>query len=180
MPLFVDDELATSSSRLSMVRMGMFMLRSMELWRAAVDDCEKALILLAIMTISGERFTRGQGLDGPLRDLRTSFPEDQLLACNVSSIAAATGFNRETTRRKVNELIEAGVIIRSNRKLRFRPDFVERGDAMGIVRRQLEAIVRLTNDLIRDGVVISGEGAAAQNGTATHAHTSRPMVSSLE
>jgi len=155
MPLLVDERMVQANSRLSFIRMAMFTLRNMENWRALVDDCEKAMILLAISAISGERFTRGEALEPELRDLRTAFPLERLRQCSISSIAAATGFNRETTRRKVNELIEAGILMRSsNGRLRYRPGFIQAETVIELLRKQLEALVRIANDLVRDGVVI--------------------------
>lgn len=154
MPLLVDEQLAVANSRLSMVRLAMFTLRSMETWREAMDDCDKALILLAVIAISGERLTRGEPLEEPLRDLRNTIPEDRLIRCNISSVAAATGLNRETTRRKINELIEVGALERSaTGRLSFRSQFIDGSNPVELVRRQLEAVVRVTNDLMREGVI---------------------------
>lgn len=155
MPLLVDEEMAHASSRLSSIRLSMFMLRAMENWRELVDDGEKALILIAVAAINGEKFTRSHELEEELRDVRNQFPQDLLRRCNVSSVAAATGFNRETTRRKVNDLIEAGFLTRAARGLlRYRPGSIHGEDMLLLIRKQLDAIVRLANDLARDGVIV--------------------------
>jgi hypothetical protein len=154
MPLLVDDHKAEAFSRLVSIRLTMLTLRWMENWRSGIDDCEKALILVAVMAISGERFTRGEELDEELKDLRNPVPPERLPPCNISSIAAATGLNRETARRKVIELAEAGILDRSpNGLVSFKSGFLERGAMSELVRRQLEAVVRVVNDLIRDGPV---------------------------
>ena len=156
MPLLVDERMVQASSRLSFLRMAMFTLRNMENWRKLIDDCEKAMILLAVSAIGGERFARGEPLEAELWDLRNSFPQEHLRSCSVSSVAAATGFNRETTRRKVNELIEAGILMRaSNGRLRYTPGFIDADNATELIRKQLEALVRVANDLMRDGVITS-------------------------
>ena len=156
MPLLLDERMVPASSRLSFLRVAMFTLRNMENWCKMIDDCEKAMILVAVAAISGERFARGEPLEAELRDLRTAFPQERLRLCTISSIAAATGFNRETTRRKVNELIEAGILTRaSNRRLRYAPGFIDADHAAELIRKQLEAFVRVANDLMRDGVITS-------------------------
>lgn len=154
MPLLVDERMAESNSRLSAIRLCMFTLRAMENWREIVDDCEKVLIFIAVIAIGSERFTRGEDLEEELKNIRADFPEERLRACNVSSVAAATGLNRETTRRKVNELIDAGLLIRTLKgQLRSRRGSLPKDHAIDIARRQLEAFVRVANDLMRDGVI---------------------------
>src|ERR1051325_5192402 len=105
MALVVDDRKAEALSRLVSIRLTMLTLRCMENWRAGIDDCEKALILVAVMAISGERFTRGEQLDPELKSLRNPIPPELQTPCNVSSIGAATGLNRETARRKELEMV---------------------------------------------------------------------------
>ena len=154
MALVVDDRKAEGFSRLVSIRLTMLTLRCMENWRTGIDDCEKALILVAVMAISGERFTRSEELDEDLKSLRNPVPPERLPPCNISSIAAATGLNRETARRKVIELAEAGILDRSaNGMVSFKSGFLERKAMSELVRRQLEAVVRVMNDLIREGPV---------------------------
>jgi hypothetical protein len=154
MPLVLDDHMAQASSRVGAVRVGMLTLRSMENWRTIVDDGDKALIMLAVGTINGERLVRDGDLDEDLRDLRNALPQEHFRQCTVSSVAAATGLHRETARRKVNELIEAGLLVRTDRgRLRFPPGFAQLPSVSELVRKQLEALVRVANDLIRDGVI---------------------------
>jgi len=109
MPVVIDDVQAGANSRLVAIRLTMLTLRCMENWRRNVRDYDQAMILVAIVAISAERLTRTE-LDLEDRKLETPIPEDELAPCNVSSIAAATGLNRETARRKVNELVKAGFL----------------------------------------------------------------------
>lgn len=154
MPLIVDEQVAQSNSRIGGVRLTMLTLRSMENWRLAFDDCDKTMILLAVSSIIGERFTRGEELEEQYRSLETTFPQSRLQHCNIMSIAAATGFNRETTRRKVNELIDEGVLVRSSRgAMRFAPGYVQDPHIMKIVISQLWVIARVTSELMREGVI---------------------------
>ena len=69
-------------------------------------------------------------------------------------IAAATGINRETARRKVNKLIAAGLLERAEGgSIRFSPGFSQRQEPSAMTRAQLDALVRIANELMRDGVL---------------------------
>lgn len=155
MPVIVDDFEAEARSRLASVRLAQLTLRLMDNWRELlVDDCEKAMILLAVAAISGERLTRGE-LEEKYRNLRPIIPPQKgIIYGNVSSIAAATGFNRETTRRKINQLVEAGVLMRTgNGRYRFDPTNREVDRILALIRKQLDVVVRTGNELMRDKII---------------------------
>jgi hypothetical protein len=156
MPVIVDDFEAEARSRLVSVRLAQLTLRLMDNWREfLVDDCEKAMILLAVAAISGERLTRGELIEEKYRNLRPIIPPQKgIVYGNVSSIAAATGFNRETTRRKINQLVEAGVLMRTgNGRYRFDPTNREVDRILALIRKQLDVVVRAANDLMRDKII---------------------------
>lgn len=72
--------------------------------------------------------------------------------CNISSIASATGLNRETTRRRIGELERAGLLIRGlDGNVGFVPGLAQAPQTLEIVIRQLQTMARVTNDLVRDG-----------------------------
>ena len=155
MSLSVDEFEADASSRLAGIRLAHLTLRLMENWRdLLIDDCEKAMILLAVAAISGERLTRGEPLEEEYRNLRPTIPPlKRIIYGNVSSIAAAAGLNRETTRRKINQLIEAGVLMRTaNGRYRFDPTNRDVDRVWALLRRQLDAVVRTGNELMRDKI----------------------------
>ena len=125
----------------------------MENWRAGVGDNESAMILLAVVAITGERLTRTE-LPEAYRDVATPLPPGYAAGCNISSIAAATGLNRETTRRKVSTLIERGYLARSEQGEICYPAASQQDPAtLEFVARQLEAVTRFANDSLRDGVL---------------------------
>jgi hypothetical protein len=153
--LVMDKTEVESNTRLIGIRLSIMTLRCMTNWRELVDDCDKLLILMAVAAITGERFTRGDALEEPYRDLRTTIPKDRNQYGNVTSIAAATGLNRETTRRKINELIEARILMRTaGTRVRFNPASRQVDRVLDLVRRQLDVVIRHTNELIRDGAVV--------------------------
>lgn len=153
MHLVLDNEAAEANSRLAAIRLALLTSRSMENWRQGVGDNDSAMILLAVIAICGERLTRTE-LAEPLRSVATPLPRGFAAECNISSIAAATGLNRETTRRKVNSLIEAGYLARSAEgEISFPTARQQDPATLDFVKKQLEAVARFANESIRDGVL---------------------------
>lgn len=134
------------------IRLATATLRWMENWRQLAGDYDSAMIVVAIIAIGAERLTRGKELQGPLRDLRTPLLPKMMGPCNISSIATATGLNRETTRRRIGELERAGLVVRGpDGNVGFAPGLAQAPQTLEIVLRQLQTMARVTNDLVRDG-----------------------------
>jgi hypothetical protein len=154
MQLLVDEAQASAKSRLTAIRSAILLTRSMEVWRRGRMDPETVLIILAVIAITSEKFTRA-GLDEDYHPLDVYLPLEQLQGCNVASIAAATGLNRETTRRRVEALIKNGSLIRTEAgDIALPPDKVQERSAIELVRKQLDAVVRFANESLRDGVLL--------------------------
>ena len=154
MPFTLDSDALEANSRLTAIRLALLTSRSMENWREGVGDNASAMILLAVIAICGERLTRTE-LPGPLRSVATPLPPGVAAECNVASIAAATGLNRETTRRKVNALVESGRLARSDDGEIGIPIALQQDPAtLDFVRRQIEAVARFANEAVRDGVLV--------------------------
>ena len=153
MQLAIDPAASDANSRLCAIRLALLTSRCMENWRRDVGDNDSAMILLAVVAICGERLTRTE-LPEELRTLAAPLPPGMAAECNISSIAAATGLNRETTRRKVNALVESGYLARSGDGEISIPGSIQQdSSALEFVRKQLEAVTRFANDAIRDGVL---------------------------
>jgi hypothetical protein len=153
MSITVDREAFRANGRLTAIRLAILTSRFMENWRRGIGDLELAMILVVVVAITGERLTRAP-LDEELRGLDAELPKGVRGECNVSSIAAASGLNRETARRKVNTLIQAGYLSRSESgEITFSPDVRRRQKTGRLLTMQLEAVVRFTNDLLREGVL---------------------------
>jgi len=94
------------------------LLRLLSLSREACGgDVEKFLIMLVIAMRTTEHegfaaYSQAQLLSGEV-------PVFPTLGTNVRSIAESTGTPKETVRRKVSELVEAGWISRAGNELRF-------------------------------------------------------------
>ena len=155
MQLTIDNEATEANSRLTAIRLALLTSRAMENWRAGVGDNESAMIVLAVVAITGERLTRIE-LPRDLCSVATPLPPGFAAGCNISSIAAATGLNRETTRRKVNALVEAGFLARSaDGEISYPIERQQDPATLDFVRKQLEAVARFANDAIRDGVLVA-------------------------
>jgi hypothetical protein len=156
MSLVIDEPELEATSRLVGIRLALLTTRMMEQWSREQLDPEMVLILLSVVSITCEKFTRA-GLTGDQRALPTFLPLCNLQGCNVSSIAAATGFNRETTRRRVETLVREGLLVRTPAgEIAMSPERVRDGSVVDLIRKQLDAITRMVNDLIRDGVLKKG------------------------
>jgi hypothetical protein len=82
-------------------------------------DLDKLLILLAVAMRTAEHSAIGRyDLDEALSGRIESYPS---LSTNVRSIADSTGIPKESVRRKVQALVEAGWIVRDNNSLSFAP-----------------------------------------------------------
>lgn len=140
-------------SRIAGIRMVLLMLRMMEHWREAAGNYNSAMVLLAVVAVSGEKLTRAE-LEDEQRDLRTPIDRELLAPCNISSIAAATGFNRETARRYVNRLVDDGVLTRTaDGSVRIVEGYIQRASTTELLAVQLEAFTRTANELLKAGVL---------------------------
>jgi DNA-binding IclR family transcriptional regulator len=108
--------------------------------------------VLAVVAIGGEKFTRS-GLEPDLQTLAKAMPSGLRSKCNVSSIAAATGINRETVRRKVLFLQTKGILQNDEVDgIHVASSFAGSEEVRGIVRAQVDAVVRATDQLRTVGV----------------------------
>lgn len=133
--------------------MAILTLRCMEHYREVAGDHNSALVLLAVVAISSERLTRGT-LPEDLRSLDAPLPLEQLGVCNISSIAVATGFNRETTRRYVNRLIERQVLQRgTDGTIQFTAGYLQSGKIAELLQMQLDTLGRSVTEFLRMGAM---------------------------
>jgi DNA-binding transcriptional ArsR family regulator len=145
------------NGRPAAIALTIFTLRCMEQWRQRVDDYDEAMIMVSVVAISAERLLRTE-LPPELRDLANPIDDSRLSRCNVSSIASATGLNRETTRRKVNALIERGLLARrEDGGIALRAGRAQEKGLAELIQRQLQAVVRLVNDLQRLDVIMAAD-----------------------
>lgn len=153
MPLVTDERQLERKSRIAGLRLVLLTLRLMENWKHDVDDYDRAMILVAVAAITAERLLRAESASSHAA-MSDPLPAGMIARCNVSSIASATGLNRETTRRKVGSLIALNLLMRlDNGAITFAPGVIQDGSTHALVRRQLEDLARTCNDLMRDGIL---------------------------
>lgn len=154
LPLAIDEEQACAKSRLVAHRLISLQLRLLELWRDIAGGHEEALIVMAVVAITGDRLTR-LDVRAELRNMAHPVPRALLGKCNISSLATATGLNRETARRVINRLIERGVLERSpDRSINFTAGRTQGPNAYRISKIQRDEFVRTANALMRDGALV--------------------------
>lgn len=153
MPLAIDKGRARANSRLAAHHIISMRLRLFTLWREVTGSHDESLILMAVIAITGDRLARA-AIIPELRNMAHAVPRPLLGRCNISSIAAATGLNRETARRTVNRLIERGILQRgTDRSIHFTAGRMQGENAYRISEMQLEELVRTANALLKDGVL---------------------------
>jgi DNA-binding transcriptional ArsR family regulator len=157
----VSDTQIRAKSRPAVIALVVLTLRLMENWRGIVreiggddPDTDAAMITLAVVAIGAEKFTRAD-LDPELGSLAMAMPPGRLNKCNISSIASATGINRETVRRKVARLQELGILSRKQEPdgIRVTSAFAAREEVQRSVHAQVDALVRAWQQLRSYGVV---------------------------
>jgi hypothetical protein len=141
-----------AKSRLIGIRLAMLTLRMRDNWIKLFGDHDTAAIALAIVVIMSERLMRSE-LEPELESLAAPMPTAELAKCNVSSIAAATGLNRETTRRKVDQLVRMGLVVKENGAIQLKPGFTQQELAGVVVKTQLEELRKAVNDVLRMGAL---------------------------
>lgn len=140
-------------SRVTFLRLVGMQLRLIELWRDAAGGHQQALVQMAIAVILGDRAVSGV-TEPHLLSLANPMPNNRMGKCNLSSIAAATGLNRETVRRIVNRLIAEGPLVRSrNGAINFAPGWSQGPETESLSQMQLDEFSRTANLLLRDGVL---------------------------
>lgn len=150
--LITDYEVAEAKSRLVGIRLATLTLRLRGSWTELFGSPDAAAMGVAIVAIGAERMLR-DNLDPKLHSLKVPMAAEAFGECNISAIAKATGLNRETARRKVDELVLLGIVARRGSSITLAPGFTQQPAVIEMVRTQLEFLRIATNEMIREGVV---------------------------
>lgn len=141
-----------ANDRIAGIRLGALFLRQRTTWAALFGSDDAAAIMIAVAVIRSERLLRDPSNSGA-KTFAEPIGERELGPSNISSIATAAGMNRETARRKVKELVEAGKLVADEGGVRFGRGFTQEprfAEGVGIV---LENLRHATNDLLRLGIL---------------------------
>lgn len=158
--LIVNSVEAEQQSRFTAIRLVSLTLRLMERWRRLVDDNDSAMIMMAVALINTENLTKRDLLEKGIADLREGARPNLLRRCNVSSVALATGINRETARRKVAQLTERGFLKRDTAgHVHLHPQLSIRADMVSTVHSQLETLAKAANELLHENIMTLGNSS---------------------
>jgi hypothetical protein len=153
MPVRIDETELERNGRPAAIALAIYTLRAMEGWKQYVPDYDCAMIMVAVIGITAERLLRIE-LEPEYGRLSRAIDLSLLQKCNIASIAHATGLNRETARRKVNDLIQRGLLARlADGTIFFREGLTQEKAVGELVRRQLGEIMTVTNRLMKIGVL---------------------------
>lgn len=153
MPVRIDEAGFEERSRITGLAIAAHTLRTLEKWRTNLGDYDSVMIMVAVITISAERLLRA---DLPAQYRSLSVPLDPALhsKVNIASIAHAIGLNRETARRRVNDLVEQGQLVRAeDGGISLPPGLTQSDRIRDQARAQLGEIVAISNQLLRMGVL---------------------------
>jgi predicted transcriptional regulator len=153
--LKLNPDAAESKLRLVGLQLALSGLRIGEEYRRTIaPDLDSVVVVLAVTAIALERPLRAQA-DITLYDMKKAIAINEVTRCNVASIAAATGLNRETARRKVNNLVKRGLLrkleggaIVFDDEVRLNPALTE------MLCRQVNEVARLTNILLQHDIIV--------------------------
>ena len=153
MPVRIDEARFAESGRVAGVAIAAYTMRAMERWRATLTDYDCVMIMISVIAISTARLARGE-LPDEYRSLEVPIDPALLGKVNVASIAHATGLNRETARRKVNDLIGRNMLARhADGSIGLSPGLMQEERVAVQVRGQLGEIAAIANQLLRIGVL---------------------------
>lgn len=110
------------------------------------------MIVGAIQSTGGEKLLR-QVLDEDQRDLDNEMPYENLGTCNLASIAATTGINRETVRRRTNRMVDEGLLINADGSLHVADAVLQLPVVRQVVHKQLASMEMTLHRLRRFGVL---------------------------
>ena len=111
MPIRVDEQKFEECGRVAGAAIAAYTMRAMEKWRRTLTDYDCVMIMISVIAIGTARLARGE-FPPAYRSLSVPIDPALLGKVNISGIAHATGLNRETARRKVNDLIELNMLVR--------------------------------------------------------------------
>lgn len=149
-------------SRIALIRIIDLNLRLMDRWRRTQIslvgeplDYESTMILMAIVAISAGALAQTGDLNG-FEDLGTPVDSGRLRKCNISSVAATTGLNRELVRRRLESLIKNGMVCRySDGGVRIASSVVEHPAVWESTKDQLLSIAGTVETLRREGLLFA-------------------------
>lgn len=117
-------------------------LRVIEVYRGVLGNIDRIATLAAVADALSESGAAEASVDGS----------------TIAAVAARSGADKETVRRRVVQLVEDGILRRTrDGRVRVDPAFVRRPTFLGAMRRHAAAAARLANNLCDQGVLTGRE-----------------------
>lgn len=160
MQISVNPVAMATKSHVGLIHLLNLNLRLMEAWRTAqielfgaALDIESTMILMAIVAIGAEKLVR-TGVLAQFEDLSVAMDFRLLGKCNLSSIAATTGLNREMVRRRIGTLERKGIVVRESQgSVRMADGMLQQPAVRESVNKQLQSIVAAVDRLQKSGLL---------------------------
>ena len=152
----IDPQSVRDESRLVVMEIVRTLMRLTEGFQQIFGpDLDRVMIVLAVGVITGERPVRAAAAPDVVRRFGVPIPSEDLVRCTALGIAAATGLPRETARRKMQRMIDDGLLVQDEVVgVRVNPDILQQVEFQELVVRHAGEIARLTNVLVEHGALI--------------------------
>lgn len=156
MRLKLNPDAAESKLRLVGLQLALSGLRMGEEYRRTIaPDLDSVVVVLAVIAIALERPLRAKA-DITLYDVKYAITLNDVTPCNVASVAAATGLNRETARRKVNDLVKQGILRKvAGGAIVFTDEMRSSPLLPEMLCRQVNEVARLTSILLEHEIIVT-------------------------
>lgn len=119
------------------------------------NDLDMAVVSDAIAVATIEPLMRGTDLPDDLLSLRTTIGMEKQRGVNALSIAQATGVARETTRRKIKELVERGVVAETSEgEYVIKPGFAQQEHVLELLDQAMTETVHFLNACLDKSVMV--------------------------
>ncbi len=154
----VDQQAVRDESRAVALDTAVAMLRLVEGYQEMFGtDVDRLMIMLAVGAITGERPVRGADAPDHVVRFGIPIPSSDMTRCTALAVAAATGLPRETARRKIQQMINDGLLRRDEPVgIRISEELLQSAEFQALVQRQAGEIARLANALLERGILVQG------------------------
>lgn len=121
-------------------------------------DFQKAIIIHTISIATGSKFIKSPELMKLYGSMDVKFPTEQQVPCSALSVSEATGLPRETTRRKIKEMVAEDLLEEDPRGgYRLKSGILQRPLVQTRMEEFVKALVRVVNVGLDLGVLEATE-----------------------
>lgn len=118
------------------------------------NDLQKVIIFHTISLASSPLVANDPEALGPYKSMRLPLPAEMQVPCSALSVAEATGLPRETTRRKIKEMVAENLLQEDPRGgYRLATGVLQRPEIVAIFEQNVRSLVRFTNASVALGAL---------------------------